>query len=87
MTTMFADNAETLYQQQHGIFNMLLFKKMKEQLIFGSCVILIILTSILFIYFFKNKKQESRIKNQEIQKSELEQLTTEEWIKYTMRPK
>jgi len=59
-------------------------KKIKEQLIFGLCIILSIFIPILLMYFLRDKKQEDN-KQKTIEQTKAKELTTAEWIKYVMR--
>ena len=60
-------------------------KKIKEQLIFGLCIILSIFIPILLMYFLRDKNQEDK-KEKTIEQTKAKELTTAEWIKYVMRP-
>jgi hypothetical protein len=60
-------------------------KKIKEQLIFGLCIIFSIFIPILLMYFLRDKIQEDK-KQKTIEQTKAKELTTAEWIKYVMRP-
>lgn len=60
-------------------------KKIKEQLIFGFCIILSVFIAILLTCFLKDEKQE-RKKQKTIDQTKAKELTAAEWIKYVMRP-
>jgi len=65
--------------------SMRFLKKLKEQLIFGFCIILSILIPILLMHFLRDKKQEDK-KQKIMDQTKAKELTTPEWIKYVMRP-
>ena len=65
--------------------SMCFLKKVKEQLIFGLCIILSIFIPILLMHFLRDKKQEDK-KQKTIDQTKAKELTTAEWIKYVMRP-
>jgi EamA domain-containing membrane protein RarD len=64
---------------------MCFLKKIKEQLIFGFCIILSIFIPILLMHLLRDKKQVDK-KQKTIEQTKAKELTTPEWIKHVMRP-
>jgi len=64
--------------------SMCFLKKVKEQLIFGFCIILSVFIAILLTCFLRDEKQEDK-KQKITDQTKAKELTTPEWIKYVMR--
>ena len=70
---------------RHSIHNnlehlsMCFVKKIKEQLIFGLCIILSIFIPILLMHFLRDEKQEDK-QQKTIDQTKAKELTTAEWI-------